>query len=159
MVRTAELRRMLEEAQEALERVALHKQARGAIERTAYGMSRAPGSPSGGFDPVGRQIMHMVHPRDSEVAMLMAEHARWAQRETLKALHLASTDAARAVDAASHANEAALEALRRPGAPFPVYGERPLPGEPWIAGSQDAVRHRHGASKDLTPQDIGGTAA
>lgn len=63
--------------------------------------------------------------------MLLAEHARWAQREALKALHLATEDASRAAEAAGRANTATLKALRQPGASFPVYAERPLPGEPY----------------------------
>ena len=68
-----------------------------------------------------------AHPRSREVAMLMAEHARWAQREALKvrlkvlrgvkssqnvwpeALYLASADSNKAFEAAQRANEAVME--------------------------------------------------
>ncbi|CAE7272412.1 Srsf3 [Symbiodinium pilosum] len=88
------------------------------------------------LDPSNANVMHMVKPRSSEVAILMAEHARWAQREALKALYLASADSNQAFEAARRANVAAMEALRQPSASFPTYAERPLPGEPWLSAAR-----------------------
>lgn len=104
-----------------------HGKAVKAMRRAAFDMPQ-------GMDPANAQIYHMVNPRDSEVAILMAAHANWARRETIKALRLASMDAARASDAAGRANAAVMEALRQPSAKFTIYQERPLPMEPWFAG-------------------------
>ncbi|CAK0820483.1 unnamed protein product, partial [Prorocentrum cordatum] len=97
--------------------------------------------PSTGLDPSSASILHITRPRDSELAMLFAEHARWAQRETLKALRLAAADASQAVDSASRAAAGVSSALRQPGVEFPVYKEKALPGEPWFAGSQPQKWH------------------
>eukprot|EP00959_Pyramimonas_sp_CCMP1952_P306202 6408403-Pyramimonas_sp.AAC.1 len=80
--------------------------------------------PSTGLDPSSASILHITRPRDSELAMLFAEHARWAQRETLKALRLAAADASQAVDSASRAAAGVSSALRQPGVEFPVYKDR-----------------------------------
>lgn len=88
------------------------------------------------LDSSNGNIMHMVKPRSSEVALLMAEHARWAQREALKALYLAAADSNQAFEAARRANVAAMEALRQPNSSFPTYAERPLPGEPWLSAAR-----------------------
>jgi len=111
----------------------LARQAQNAVTRAAYGLGPRRGAP-GGLDPANAAIHHIVEPRDSEVAMILAEHARTAQRSALKALSLAAKDAARATEAASRANTAASEALSVPAASFPVYKERLLPGEPWFVG-------------------------
>eukprot|EP00929_Paragymnodinium_shiwhaense_P061725 TRINITY_DN30852_c0_g1_i2.p1 TRINITY_DN30852_c0_g1~~TRINITY_DN30852_c0_g1_i2.p1 ORF type:complete len:335 (-),score=60.37 TRINITY_DN30852_c0_g1_i2:65-1015(-) len=100
-----------------------------------YGWAPQPGAPHG-LDPANAQIYYTVHPRASEQAGYLAEHARWAQRETLKALKLASEDAAEATEAASRTNEATLRALRSTAAQaasrtFPEMMERQLPGQPW----------------------------
>lgn len=88
------------------------------------------------LDPSNASILHMAHPRSREVAMLMAEHARWAQREALKALYLAAGDSNQAFEAARRANEAVMQAMRQPNASFPVYAEKPLPMEPWLAAAR-----------------------
>eukprot|EP00438_Fugacium_kawagutii_P033319 Skav219648 [mRNA] locus=scaffold628:358943:361451:- [translate_table: standard] len=77
----------------------------------------------------------MAHPRSSEIAMLMAEHARWAQRDALKALYLAASDSNQASEAAQRANAAVMQAMRQPNSSFPVYDEKPLPMEPWLTRS------------------------
>lgn len=102
------------------------------MDRIAYGLGPKPGLPDG-LDPSNAQVYYAVHPRESDQTGYMAEHARWAQREALTALHLAAQDATAATEAASRANTAALAALREPPAPPPVYSERPLPGEPFVA--------------------------
>eukprot|EP00437_Effrenium_voratum_P060070 CAMPEP_0181496254 /NCGR_PEP_ID=MMETSP1110-20121109/52866_1 /TAXON_ID=174948 /ORGANISM="Symbiodinium sp., Strain CCMP421" /LENGTH=361 /DNA_ID=CAMNT_0023624039 /DNA_START=12 /DNA_END=1097 /DNA_ORIENTATION=+ len=81
------------------------------------------------LDPSNASILHMAHPRSSEVAMVMAEHARWAQREAMKALYLAASDS-------NQASEAAQQSMRQPNASFPVYAEKPLPMEPWSAAER-----------------------
>lgn len=88
------------------------------------------------LDPANASILHMAHPRSREVAMLMAEHARWAQRDALKALFLAASDSNQAFEAARRANEAVMQAMRQPNASFPVYAEKPLPLEPWLAAEK-----------------------
>lgn len=106
--------------------------ARAQIRQAWYGMDPQPGAPQG-LDPANAEIFHIVRPRDRELAMLYAEHARWAERETVKALNLASLDASSASSAASRANKAAMDAMRQKDFDFRVYEEQPLPGEPWFA--------------------------
>lgn len=88
------------------------------------------------LDPANASVLHMAHPRSREVAMLMAEHARWAQRDALKALYLAASDSNQAFEASRRANEAVMQAMRQPNASFPVYAEKPLPMEPWLAAER-----------------------
>merc|ERR1711871_1579019 len=85
-----------------------------------------------GVTPENYDVWHAIHPRYSDQATIYARHAEWARAQTLAALRGASKDAHAAQEAALRANEAVLQALRRPtSANFPQMQPPKIPFSPW----------------------------
>lgn len=143
----------LERGGQALREMAREAYAKREMRKAAYGLLPQRGAPRG-VDPSSASILHVTQPDERELAIIFAEHARWAQRETLKALSIAAADTATATEAASRANVAALEALRQPGASFPVMAHKPVTGGPWDASPPSVSgrsAHGTGATRPLWP--------
>lgn len=130
MARQEYLMQVAADVNEALDKAAQLKRHQGAILRTLYNYGPNAGV---GYDISNAQIMHLVQLRSPEASMVLAEHAQWANRESLKALSLAAKDAVEAAEAANRANAAVMKALRRPSAEFVMYQEKPMLTEPWVA--------------------------
>jgi len=122
------------------------------IKRVLYDYGPHHGHPEG-ISISDASIIHITHPRDSEAAMLFAEHAQWAKREAMKSLALASRDAYDAAEAANRANSAVMKALQRPSASFPVYAEKKLPLEPFRAEAEEEPGP-HGLLRAKPPEDV-----
>jgi len=85
-----------------------------------------------GVTPENYDLWHAIHPRYSDQALIYSRHAEWARAQTLAALRGAARDAHAAQEAAFRANQAVLQALRRPtSSNFPQMRPPKMPLSPW----------------------------